>query len=425
MMQYLEQRGMLTKLHPLEQLLIAGLPVICASEPGRLKHESLVRELRKSEHLYSSEVQLSLVAQLEKMIPEVIFEAPEIEEDQVKKESFVNQSDKRIAVLKAHRGQKAEMYRQHRKRRNLATQLGLVEWLGGSLEMSYANDVMTSVMLDGKEWKEFKPDKESTKEDIFRYLQLTIGTAHPGDNRQIQALWYSSLSVHEAKTDIQVVRQDVNELVLRRASDEFLNALIYGIYDPKHPVKDLVAWQFMNLYVKGTAYSNPNSHEKPDRHKKNWGGWTPEAGMTLESLRKVNAGKKGDSIPFIEFLVESVNGIDKGDPRFEVEISDAIKAVRGKPRNLQYVLRRLIETIGENATPAKLDRFKGSPEFIDVANQIRSEQADGKLPAHWNYTGRTVDISGELEPIQPEIYIPFILALLGMREDSTTSGIIS
>jgi hypothetical protein len=426
MNQYILERGANSGLHPLEQMLLTAQRLLCASEPDRIKHISFRRELSKRGELeVARSIELRLLEQLYEMVPEVAHERPEIEEDHIKKESFIGQSDKRISVLKGHRGKRAAIYAAERRQLQPDDHEGLIRWLGGVLDISYANDVMTSVMVGDKEWKEFKPKEDASKDDIYAYLRRTIGTQNPVEGDTVQTRWYTSLSLHEEKTDVQVVRQEQFDLVQQKAPDSFLHALIYGIYDPKHPVNSFWAWKFMELYEKGTSYSSPNSTEKPHRHKQNWGGWTPEEGMPIEALRKVNAGRRGDSIPFIEYLLVSVNGVQKGDPTYPLAVADAIKAVRGKAVRLPYLLRRLLETIAELPTPKQLDMFVGDPEFVELARQLWLAQEDGRLPKEWNYTGRTRDVSGSIQPIDSEKYIPFILSLLGMREKGVDrSGII-
>ena len=146
---------------------VLGWCVTCASEPGTRKHSAVAREM---EQLLPDVVTQEC---LHALLPRVIHQEPQIEEKTIQG-SVGALADKGIAVLKSQRSTDAVWYRTIR--RHLADTTPLLEILQGTLlRLSYANDVMTVIVLDGKPVMEYKLSPESTKEDVLAHLRATIG----------------------------------------------------------------------------------------------------------------------------------------------------------------------------------------------------------------------------------------------------------
>ncbi len=384
---------------------------VASPEPTR-KHQALKKEV----HRMAGEITLATLAP---MVPEVLYAEPEIDEDTIK--DHVSEGDKHIAALKTYNSSEAAHFRN--LRRTLPQETSTLDFLrthAGKLHLSYANDVTTIVQINGEKVIEYKIDKGSTKEQVLAHLYRTVGLKSQEDPF-VHIDWQETLALHEAATDISVVRQHAHELLLHRPTKSFLNALVYGLQDPNpdHAVDAQTHKQFLRLYTNGTEYSRPDHSEKPARHSNNWAGWTPESGMPLENLLRVNGARPGDTLPFIELLVTQVDGLRPTQNGFEGKIIEAIKDVRGKARDFRYVLRVLQETIAEHPDLGSLDAFHGDPTFRELADNLTALQAQNILEKSWTYTGRTKEISGEKRTGDPQILEQFALGMLGMSSSES------
>jgi hypothetical protein len=136
--------------------------------------------------------------------------------------------------------------------------------------------------------------------------------------------------------------------------------------------------------------------------------------MPLENLLRVNGARPGDTLPFIELLVAQVDGLRPTQEGYDAVVTNAIKDVRGKARDFQYLLRRLEETIAAHTTLGALDAFQGDATFEALSDQLSQLQSAGKLENSWHYTGRTKDVSGEMTNGDLLVLLEFATALLGL-----------
>lgn len=390
-----------------EHPTVSGLAL--RSNPDSRKGQAVTQQISELQQCMNSTL-FSL------LLPEVVHTEPEIVEDEIK--TMVPDGDRDIAVLKAYRSQDAALFRKIRE--ELPQQTSVSDYLVRVVRLlllSYANDVTTVRHIGEDRVIEHKISAQSTKEDVLAHLVETIGFGNQVSD-YIRVEWRSTYALHEASTDISVARQKVHELLLYRASDSFLHALIFGLYDMRHPVDEHTRKRFLRLYEHGTEYSTPGFGEKPDRHIKNWSGWTPESGMPLEHLLNVNGARPGDSLPMVELLVASVNGLRPTQTGFDRAIKDAIKDVRGKGALLHDLLHTLLQTIAACQTLQEIASFSGTIGYTELAAHLREAQNRGEISSDWVYSGRTLLDESDPHAIDTAALESLVCGLLGLQNTS-------
>lgn len=277
----------------------------------------------------------------------------------------------------------------------------------GSICLVRAQDVVTSIDLDGRELRLLKPAPESTKEEILEQVVSLFDADSGQSNRQATFHWYGAEAVYDAVSETGAVCESVAHLSVRVPDRSFLYCYYFGIENvPKEYAA--TAQLFRQTWEDCQSAAMMGDLSLLERLR----GWLPDKGMPDKNdpayikqpgklaIQDVNGGLMGDSLFIERHLVTAVahnsgEAVDAGDVGYPAAMQRAVSIVRGEAIAFNQTARTLLEILRRKLLKIPIPESIKDDEFRLIAEKLNAYVKEARLYDGTIFGGKWYNISSE------------------------------
>jgi hypothetical protein len=142
------------------------------------------------------------------------------------------------------------------------------------------------------------------------------------------------------------------------ATPEAVNAMVWGLFNPEHPVPMEIQAKFLEAYDSADNF------------------WTPEKGLSMNALLNINGGGwKLDHPLMLKVFGQSINGVkvDFESPAFQKELARAHEIAMGVPREFSQWLQEITWKILDEEFAQRYSQY-GHREHVPVGEKTEIEK---------------------------------------------------
>ncbi|HSW90305.1 MAG TPA: hypothetical protein VLH19_05570 [Patescibacteria group bacterium] len=396
-----------TDLEELEKLLTIVL--FTASQKDNPKHKGARRVLRRTKEIP--------VVQ-----PSVLARKPQIEEEEYNHDEFVVTTAE-IAVVKASTPLMGEVIDERARHAVLhieqvvdeATKTGNGKGIEvnkkGERLFCVAGDTMVYVLKENSDRRALYQCPElKTKDDHYAnlcsLLRITAETNNLGGNLKIAI--EDTQAVHDPIHDVGVLFSRHRTISYKNIPQEVIYGFVYGVQENVSPmVRDAMVqiWEASGFSLRETLFR----------------GWTPEDGISPESLSKVNGGFL-NQCPFFTPFIESIGNVRRENvDEFSQEVFLMRQIVTGFPTHLNHLIRSLLRYTQDEEFVHAVTNVKRTEYFQQFAksfNQKYSAHSESSVAVCENWYDLSESISQFSET--DEVYIEWLLTRFVLEQSVNT-----
>lgn len=322
-----------------------------------------------------------------------------VEEEEYNNLPVINHSPRIIAAVKAFSGRRYKQEDIQKRIQEIAKDVKAMHEKHdpSSKEFSFnkigcvfgfrAQDIVTAVVIGETEKRQLKPKTED-KHEIYEALAQIFETDDQDRPEEMTLHWTGAEAMHDAVSDIGVVRETTIKLKIKSPDRAFLYCQILGTENVPDEFKPM-ADKFNQIYEE---IMRDNDGSLGERLR----GWNPKDGIL--NPHKVNAGFHSDTI-FVERLLtisldDETDVVTKDDPKFDQKMDEAIQLVRGEPVSFNRVYRTLLHILSSQASDTD-PGVSSSMLLKGIGDKLQEEIGKDFPQVHRVFGGTWYDISDD------------------------------